>query len=67
MNNVCTDEIGHKILRDFCRGESVEDLCRRQGISREAFYRWRRIYRDKQKSKIFMQSDALHCVRAQDK
>lgn len=37
-----TDEIGQKILSEFARGVSVEDLCRRHGVSRDAFYRWRR-------------------------
>ena len=55
-----TDEIGQKILREFARGVSVEDLCRRHGVSREAFYRWRRLYFQRVKTMESMSREALH-------
>jgi transposase-like protein len=55
-----TDEIGQKILRDCARGVSVEDICRRHGVSREAFYRWRRLYFQRLKTMESMSREALH-------
>lgn len=56
----CTDAIGQKILRDFARGVCVEDLCRRHGVIREAFYRWRRLYFQRVKTMESMSREALH-------
>ena len=58
----CTDEIGQKILREFCNGESVDDVCARHGVSREDFYRWRRMYRIRLRSMDHMNDDTLHCA-----
>lgn len=55
-----TDEIGQKILREFARGVSVEDLCRRHGVGRESFYRWRRFYFQRVKTMESMSREALH-------
>lgn len=59
MKKVCTDEIGKQILREFCRGESVEDLRRRLGISRESFYRWRRHFRERERASEQLCTNAL--------
>lgn len=67
MKDQCTDEIGKKILREFCDGESLEDVCARHGVSRDSFYRWRRLYRQRLKFIEQMHVDALHCAHAQDK
>lgn len=56
----CTDAIGQKILREFARGVCVEDLCLRHGVSREAFYRWRRLYFQRVKTMESMSREALH-------
>ena len=56
----CTDAIGQKILREFARGVSVEDICRRHSVSREAFYRWRRLYFQRVKTMESMSLEALH-------
>lgn len=58
-----TDEIGQKILREFARGVSVEDLCRRHGVSREGFYRWRRFYFQRIKTMESIALEALHSAR----
>lgn len=58
-----TDVIGKKILREFARGVSVEDLCRRHGVSREAFYRWRRLYFQRLKTMESMSLEALHTTQ----
>lgn len=58
-----TDEIGQNILRECARGVSVEDICRRHGVSREAFYRWRRFYFDRVKTKESMSLEALHTTQ----
>ena len=58
-----TDEIGQKILREFARGVSVEDLCRRYGVGRESFYRWRRLYFLRVKTMESMGREALHTSR----
>ena len=34
------------VLREAEAGGSVPEICRREGISRETFYRWRRKYGD---------------------
>ena len=54
-----TDEIGQKILSEFARGVSVEDLCRRHGVSREAFYRWRRRHFEREDRKARLAESAL--------
>jgi putative transposase len=33
-----------RMLREAGSGAEVKDICRREGISRETFYRWRRKY-----------------------
>lgn len=58
-----TDEIGQKILREFARGVSVKDLCRRHGVGRESFYRWRRLYFQRLKTMESMGREALHTLR----
>lgn len=58
-----TDEIGQKILREFARVVSVEDLCRRHGVGRESFYRWRRLYFMRVKTMESMSREALHTSR----
>ena len=58
-----TDEIGQKILREFARCVSVEDLCRRHGVGRESFYRWRRLYFMRVKTMESMSREALHTSR----
>lgn len=58
-----TDEIGQNILRECARGVSVEDICRRHGVSREVFYRWRRFYFDRVKTMESMSLEALHSAR----
>ena len=55
-----TDVIGKKILREFACGVSVEDICRRHGVSREAFYRWRRFYFHRIKTMESMSREALY-------
>lgn len=67
MKDKCTDEVGLKILRECSNGESLEDVCTRYGVSRDAYYRWRRLYRQRLKFMDQMHVDALHCVHAQDK
>ncbi len=34
------------MLREAEAGAAIQDLCRREGISRETFYRWRRKFGD---------------------
>lgn len=58
-----TDELGQKILRECARGVSVEDICRRHGVSREAFYRWRRFYFERVKTMESMSLEALHTTQ----
>lgn len=55
-----TDVIGKKILSEFARGVCVENLCRRHGVSREAFYRWRRLYFQRLNTMESMSREALH-------
>ncbi len=38
------DEILRIVLRGVCGFESVEDLCRREGISTEQFNAWRKLF-----------------------
>lgn len=58
-----TDEIGQKILRECARGVSVEDICRRHGVGRESFYRWRRLYFQRVKAMESIALEALHSAR----
>ena len=37
-----TEEQIIRMLREAESGAEVKDICRREGISRETFYRWRR-------------------------
>ncbi len=39
-----TEEQIIRMLREAESGAEVKDICRREGISRETFYRWRRKY-----------------------
>ena len=39
-----TEEQIIRMLREAESGAEVQDICRREGISRETFYRWRRKY-----------------------
>ena len=39
-----TEEQIIRMLREAESGSEVKDICRREGISRETFYRWRRKY-----------------------
>lgn len=55
-NRICTDEIGLKILHDLRPGEELEVVCRRHGMTREAFYRWRRIYKERERIKDRLQA-----------
>jgi len=38
------DEILRIVLRGACGFESVEEICQREGISREQFQRWRELF-----------------------